>query len=105
MTAEPRPARRAAKAAKPTRTLEQTLWDAADKMRGNLEAAEYKHVALGLVFLKYVSDAFEQRRLWLEAATADKTNAESRGAELELRGSSRAPALPVRGSDRVAWNT
>jgi type I restriction-modification system DNA methylase subunit len=32
--------------------LEQTLWDAADKMRGNLKAAEYKHVVLGLVFLK-----------------------------------------------------
>ena len=45
----------------PQRTLEQTLWDAADKMRGNLEASEYKHVALGLVFLKYISDAFEQR--------------------------------------------
>jgi type I restriction enzyme M protein len=51
--------------------LEQTLWDAADKMRGNLEAAEYKHVALGLVFLKYVSDAFGQRRQYLVEATAD----------------------------------
>ena len=37
--------------AKPTKTLEQTLWDAADKLRGNLEASEYKHVVLGLVFL------------------------------------------------------
>lgn len=53
------------------RTLEQTLWDAADKMRGNLEAAEYKHVALGLVFLKYVSDAFGHRRQFLLRATAD----------------------------------
>ena len=58
----------------PTRTLEQTLWEAADKMRGNLEAGEYKHVVLGLVFLKYVSDAFEERRAWLEAATADADN-------------------------------
>lgn len=57
--------------AKPIRTLEQTLWDAADKMRGNLESSEYKHVALGLVFLEYVSDAFEQRHQFLEAATAD----------------------------------
>ena len=56
---------------KPAKSLEQTLWDAAGKMRGNLEAAEYKHVALGLVFLKYVSDAFEQRRRFLERATAD----------------------------------
>jgi len=67
--------RRSAKA-KPARSLEQTLWDAADKMRGNLEAAEYKHVALGLVFLKYVSDAFETRRRWLEHATADPANAD-----------------------------
>jgi type I restriction enzyme M protein len=56
------------------RTLEQTLWDAADKMRGNLEAGEYKHVVLGLVFLKYISDAFEERRTWLESATADPAN-------------------------------
>lgn len=40
-------------------------------MRGNLEASEYKHVALGLVFLKYISDAFEQRHAYLQAATAD----------------------------------
>ena len=49
----------ATKKAAPTKTLEQTLWEAADKMRGNLEAGEYKHIVLGLVFLKYVSDAFE----------------------------------------------
>lgn len=61
-------------APKAAKTLEQTLWDAADKMRGNLEAGEYKHVVLGLVFLKYVSDAFEERRAWLEAATADSDN-------------------------------
>ena len=53
------------------RPLEAILWDAADKMRGNLEASEYKHVALGLVFLKYISDAFEQRHGYLESATAD----------------------------------
>ena len=40
-------------------------------MRGNLEASEYKHVALGLVFLKYISDAFEQRHAYLTEATAD----------------------------------
>jgi type I restriction enzyme M protein len=51
--------------------LEVVLWAAADKMRGNLEAAEYKHVVLGLVFVKYVSDAFEDRRRFLELATAD----------------------------------
>jgi len=42
--------------------LEPTLWAAADKLRGNMDAAEYKHVALGLIFLKYISDAFEEFR-------------------------------------------
>jgi type I restriction enzyme M protein len=62
--------------AKAAKSLEQTLWDAADKMRGNLEAGEYKHVVLGLVFLKYVSDAFDTRHNYLEAATADPNNSE-----------------------------
>lgn len=39
--------------------LEQTLWAAADKLRGHLDAAEYKHVVLGLIFLKYISDRFQ----------------------------------------------
>jgi len=58
-------ARRAAKP-KPQKTLEQTLWEAADKLRGNQEPSEYKHVVLGLVFLKYISDRFEERRKTLE---------------------------------------
>lgn len=49
-------------AKKTNKTLEQTLWEAADKLRGNQEPSEYKHVVLGLVFLKYVSDRFEERR-------------------------------------------
>lgn len=40
--------------------FEQTLWAAADKLRNNLDAAEYKHVVLGLIFLKYISDAFTE---------------------------------------------
>jgi len=40
--------------------FEQTLWLAADKLRKNMDAAEYKHVVLGLVFLKYISDAFQE---------------------------------------------
>ena len=39
--------------------LEKTLFQAADKLRKNIDAAEYKHIALGLVFLKYISDSFE----------------------------------------------
>jgi len=42
--------------------LEKKLWTAADKLRSNLDAAVYKHVVLGLIFLKYVSDAFDERR-------------------------------------------
>jgi len=42
--------------------LKDTLWKAADKLRGSMDASQYKDVILGLVFLKYVSDAFEERR-------------------------------------------
>jgi type I restriction enzyme M protein len=38
--------------------FEQKLWAAADKLRKNMDAAEYKHVVLGLIFLKHISDAF-----------------------------------------------
>lgn len=41
--------------------FEAALWAAADKLRNNMDAAEYKHVVLGLIFLKYISDAFEER--------------------------------------------
>lgn len=44
------------------RELDDKLWKAADKLRSNLDAANYKHVVLGLIFLKYVSDAFEERQ-------------------------------------------
>jgi len=43
-----------------TQELEKTLWAAADKLRNNMDAAEYKHVVLGLIFLKYISDSFEE---------------------------------------------
>jgi type I restriction enzyme M protein len=42
--------------------LEAKLWAAADALRNNMDAAEYKHVVLGLIFLKYISDAFEAKR-------------------------------------------
>ncbi len=40
--------------------FEAKLWEAANKLRGHLDAAEYKHVVLGLIFLKYLSDAFQE---------------------------------------------
>ncbi len=51
--------------------FEEKLWAAADKLRGHMDAAEYKHVVLGLIFLKYISDAFEEHYQWLlkEAAS------------------------------------
>ncbi|VUZ26962.1 Uncharacterised protein [uncultured Comamonas sp.] len=51
--------------------LEKKLWTAADKLRSNLDAAVYKHVVLGLIFLKYVSDAFEERQRELHAQFTD----------------------------------
>lgn len=51
----------AARTAKPGPSIAATLFAAADKLRGNMDAAEYKHVALGLIFLKYISDRFDAR--------------------------------------------
>ncbi len=47
--------------------FEAKLWQAADKLRNNMDAAEYKHVVLGLIFLKYISDAFEEKHAALSA--------------------------------------
>lgn len=47
--------------------LDKHLWNAADKLRANVDAAVYKHVVLGLIFLKYISDAFKERHAELEA--------------------------------------
>ena len=60
-----------AKATK-TKSIEETLWDSANKLRGSVESAEYKHVVLGLIFLKFVSDKFEERRSELIAEGKEK---------------------------------
>ena len=57
-----RPKKNAAEGAAKTDSIEAPLWAAADKLRGNMDAAEYKHVALGLIFLKFISDRFKERR-------------------------------------------
>jgi len=51
--------------------LEKTLWQAADKLRNNMDAAEYKHVVLGLIFLKYISDAFDELYQQLDSEKAE----------------------------------
>jgi type I restriction-modification system DNA methylase subunit len=53
------------------KSLEATLWEAADRLRNRVESAEYKHVVLGLIFLKYVSDVFAKRRAALERLVID----------------------------------
>ena len=54
--------------------FESKLWEAADKLRSNMDAAEYKHVVLGLIFLKYISDSFRER---FEHLNAEVSNPES----------------------------
>jgi len=61
--------------------FEQQIWAAADILRGNMDAAEYKHVVLGLIFLKYISDKFEER--YAELFEDDPDDAEDRDAYLE----------------------
>ncbi|MGJ8743537.1 N-6 DNA methylase [Polaribacter sp.] len=48
--------------AKKQKSIEETLWDSANKLRGTVESSEYKHVVLGLIFLKFASDKFQKRR-------------------------------------------
>jgi type I restriction enzyme M protein len=54
--------------------LKKTLWAAADKLRSSMDAAEYKHIVLGLIFLKYISDAFDERREELAVAFEDEAH-------------------------------
>ncbi len=61
-----------AKQSKPTKSIEETLWDSANKLRGTVESSEYKHVVLALIFLKFTSDKFEERRQELIAEGKDK---------------------------------
>jgi type I restriction enzyme M protein len=52
--------------------FEKRMWEAADALRGSMDAAEYKHVVLGIIFLKYISDSFEEHHARLEAGRLDK---------------------------------
>ncbi|MDI9388347.1 MAG: class I SAM-dependent DNA methyltransferase [Synergistota bacterium] len=61
--------------------FEQKIWDAADILRGNIDASEYKHVVLGLIFLKYISDRFEERR---DQLIADVDDFEDKDAYTEV---------------------
>ncbi|MBX3297450.1 MAG: type I restriction-modification system subunit M [Acidobacteria bacterium] len=71
--------------------IKKTLWAAADKLRSNMDAAEYKHIVLGLIFLKYVSDSFAEHRAGLATRFADPDDdyyiedESTRAADLEER--------------------
>jgi type I restriction enzyme M protein len=66
----------AKKTKKTEEPLEKQLWKAADKLRKNIDAAEYKHVVLGLIFLKYISDAFEELYEKLKAGKGEYEGAD-----------------------------
>ena len=66
--------------------FEAKLWAAADALRNNMDAAEYKHVVLGLLFLKYISDAFEAKH-------AELTAQKKQGADPEDRDEYRAASI------------
>ena len=61
--------------------LEKTLWAAADKLRSNMDAAEYKHIVLGLIFLKYISDAFSDLHERLKAGEGEFEGADPEDAD------------------------
>jgi type I restriction enzyme M protein len=58
--------------------IEKQLWKAADKLRKNIDAAEYKHIILGLIFLKYISDAFEELHKKLKSEFKEQLKEEER---------------------------
>ena len=85
--------------------FEAKLWQAADAMRGSMDAGEYKHVVLGLIFLKYISDAFEEQHAKLKAEKAQGADPEDpdeyRAAE-HLLGAAGSPLVPPQGQGQAA---
>ena len=62
-----------------TTGYEAELWQMADTLRRSMDAAEYKHVVLGIIFLKYISDAFEERHALLESEREQGADPEDPG--------------------------
>ncbi|CAN5835883.1 class I SAM-dependent DNA methyltransferase [soil metagenome] len=63
--------------------IKKTLWATADKLRANMDAAEYKHIVLGLIFVKYISDTFQTRRVELASKFADSSDDYYLGADAD----------------------
>ena len=76
--------------------IKKTLWATADKLRANMDAAEYKHLVLGLIFVKYISDTFETRR---DDLRAELTKDGIRGEQLNRLFESRDEYT----AERVFW--
>jgi type I restriction enzyme M protein len=74
--------------------FEAKLWLAADKLRSNMDAAEYKHVVLGLIFLKYISDAFQELHQKLVDGEGEFEEADPEEPDTRRRSQS-ARSLPV----------
>ncbi len=55
--------------------IKKMLWASADKLRANMDPAEYKHIVLGLIFLKYISDSFQTHRMQLTLRFQDSDDA------------------------------
>src|SRR5205823_1100774 len=79
---------------------EAELWRMADALRGSMDAAEYKHVVLGLIFLKYISDAFEEQHTKLSAERAQGADPEDPD-EYRAQG---APGFIAAGADHQIVN-
>ena len=87
-------------------SFERELFASADKLRSNMDAAEYKHVVLGLLFLKYISDAFEERWLALKASVDDPKSDYFLKAELRNRNAQIEELLEDRDeytSENIFW--
>ncbi len=72
--ANPAPGKAKVQVATSLEAMQKTLWATADKLRANVDAAEYKHIVLGLIFLKYISDSFAGRRAELEHKFQDSSD-------------------------------
>jgi type I restriction enzyme M protein len=86
--------------------FEAQLWAAANALWGSMDAAEYKHVALGLIFLKYISDAFEEQHARLVAEEAQGADPENDWRGELLKDDQRsAYGTPPAGNPNYAWRT
>ena len=78
-----------------TTGYEAELWRMADTLRGSMDAAEYKHVVLGLIFLKYISDAFEEMHARLEGEQVQRVPTRRTRTSIEPRTSSGCRPKPA----------